>query len=99
MQQAQIFIDKGEWLGSQLLYKFILEFLVKSEVNGATVFEGIAGFGKNHYIKDPRSLFSFDDPPLMITFIDNAEKVHQVLTELRKEMSGGFILTCEVTIY
>ncbi|MDJ1467970.1 DUF190 domain-containing protein [Cytophagaceae bacterium DM2B3-1] len=99
MLQAQIFIDKGERKDSRLLFRYILEFLIIHKIEGATVFEGIAGFGPNQHITDPHSLFSFDEPPVLITFIDQDEKVRQVLTLLRHEMSHGLIITHQVEIW
>jgi PII-like signaling protein len=96
MLQAQIFIDKDEVFGSQPLYEFIVQFLLKHKVAGATAFRGQIGFGEHHQVKRPDSLFSFDEPPMLIIFIDEEEKVLQVLKELRKRVSSGFIVTSKV---
>lgn len=93
MLQAQIYIDKDDLNGTQPLYEFILKFLIKHKIAGATVFEGKAGYGGNKRVNSPSDLFSFDNSPMMITFIDDSEKVRSVLTELRKEVKGGFIVT------
>jgi PII-like signaling protein len=99
MLQAQIFLDKDQWKGNQQLYHFVLEFLIHQKIKGATVFEGIAGFGKKHYIQNPYGLFSFDDLPIMITFVDQEEKIRQVLSLLRQEMNAGYIITHQVEIW
>lgn len=96
MLQAQIFIDKDTFKGSGPLYEYILEFLLRHNIRGATMFRGQMGFGSNQKLKNPDRMFSFDEPPAMIVFIDEAEKVNQVLTELRKEVRAGFIVTSEV---
>ena len=99
MMQAQIYIDKDELKGSQSLNEFIIEFLIHHKVRGATAFRGQFGFGSNQYLKRPDALFSFDEPPMMITFIDEDEKVKSVLTALRKEMKHGLILSIPVEIW
>ena len=96
MLQAQIFIDKDEVYGSQPLYEFIVQFLLKHKVAGATAFRGVIGFGEHHQLKRPDSIFSFDEPPIMITFIDEEEKVLHTLKELRKRVTSGFIVTNKV---
>lgn len=96
MLQAQIFIDADELKGTQPLQEFILQFLIKQNIKGATVFRGRFGFGANQHMKRPNDLFSFDETPLMITFADESEKVRIALTELRKVWKGGFILTHQV---
>jgi len=99
MLQAQIFIDKEELYGSQPLYEYIVHFLLKQKIAGATAFRGTIGFGEHHQVKRPDSIFSFDEPPMLIIFIDEEEKVIRALTALRKEVSSGFIVTSKVEIF
>jgi PII-like signaling protein len=96
MLQAQIFIDKDEVFGSQPLYEFIIQFLLKQHIAGATAFRGVTGFGEHHQLKRPDSLFSFDEPPMLIIFIDEDEKVMKTLAALRQKVSSGFIVTSKV---
>lgn len=91
MLEAQIYFDKDELHGSRPLSEFIMKFLIQQDIAGATAFKGEVGFGKNQVIKNPSRLFSFDDPPMVIVFVDEEDKVRSVLNALRKEMSGGFI--------
>ena len=96
MLQAQIFFDKDDLQGSKPLENYLMEFLIREKISGATAFRGAFGFGANHYMKQPNLLFSFDDPPMVITFTDEADKVRGILTKLRKEFKGGLILTAVV---
>ena len=93
MLQAQIFIDKDDLLNDTSLYDFILQFLLDRQIAGATAFEGLSGFGAQHKIKRPDRGFSFDETPLLITFVDEAEKVKETIKELRKIYRGGFVVT------
>lgn len=93
MLQAQIFIDKNDLQGDQPLYEFIMQFLLLEQIKGATAYKGVMGFGVNQQMKRPDQIFSFDDPPIMITFIDEAAKVLTVLKQLRLQYKGGFIIT------
>ena len=92
MKQAQIFIDKDDLHGTQPVHEFIMQFLLLNHVDGATAFKGIMGFGNNQKMQRPNELFSFDEIPMMITFIDEDAKVDEVLKKLREEYSGGFII-------
>ena len=92
MLEAQIFFDKDELQGSRPLSEFIMKFLIEKDIIGATAFKGEVGFGKNQVIKNPARLFSFDDPPMVIVFVDEETKVRSVLAEFRKEVSSGFII-------
>lgn len=99
MVQAQIFIDKDELHGERKLYEFIMEFLLSRKVSGGTAFEGLIGFGPaDRHLHRPGRLFSFDEPPMMIVFIDEDEKAKKVITELRKEFKGGLIITSKVEV-
>jgi PII-like signaling protein len=99
MIQAQIFIDADELKGVKTLEDFIIHFLIKHKIAGATVFRGRLGFGENQQMKRPFDLFSFDEIPLLITFIDEEDKVKKMLTELRKEWKGGLITTHKVEVW
>ena len=99
MVQVQIFFDKDKFRDDKPLADYIMEFLVENEIRGATTFRGEAGFGESQYISRPGRLFSFDDPPMLITFVDEDEKVKKVLTALRKKIKGGFIVINPVEIW
>ncbi|MEO5979791.1 MAG: DUF190 domain-containing protein [Chryseolinea sp.] len=97
MLQAQIFIDLEDMKGDQSLHDYLIKFLAERNIAGATSFLGYAGFGKHHKIKNPRELFSFDEPPAMIMFIDEVEKVRKIVAELKIVIPGKviFLLNAE----
>ncbi len=70
-----------------------MQLLIQNGIVGATSFTGYSGFGKHQRLKQPGLQFSFDETPLLITFIDEEEKVKEALKELRKQYRGGFIIT------
>lgn len=96
MLQAQIYIDKDELKGSKPLHQFIMQLLIEEGIAGATSFKGETGFGRHHRLKQPTQQFSFDETPMLISFIDDEKKVKNALTELRKQYRGGFIITHSV---
>lgn len=98
MLQAQIFIGNDEWKGEVPLYEYLLRFLAKQKVSGAIVYKAWLGFDGNH-LNRPNDLFSFDETPIIISFFDQEDKVHEVLTLLRKEVKSGLILTHHVDIW
>jgi hypothetical protein len=96
MLQAQIFIDRDDLHEDKPVYEFIMQFLLLNHIDGATVFKGFMGFGSNQKMQRPHELFSFDEPPMMITFIDKDEKVLDTVKKLREEYKGGFVITHSV---
>src|SRR5258706_1137550 len=99
MKQASIFFDKDKYSNDKPMQDYLMEFLVDQGVIGATVFRGEAGFGENHQIKRPGRLFSFDEPPMVITFVDEDERVNKTLTALRAKIKSGFIVVSQVGIW
>jgi PII-like signaling protein len=99
MLKAQIYIDQDELMGDEPLYEFILKFLIGQKIKGATVFRGRFGYGEGQHLNRPNDLFSFDETPAMITFIDDEIKVRDTLTQLRKTVKSGFIITQHVEIW
>lgn len=99
MIQVQIFFDKDKFRDDKPLTDYLMEFLVENEILGATAFRGEVGFGATQKISRPGRLFSFDDPPMLITFIDEDEKVKKVLTIMRKKVKGMFIVMNPVEIW
>lgn len=93
MVQAQIYIDQEKMKGIKPLHQYIMHLLMENGIAGATAFTGYSGFGKHQRLKQPGLQFSFDETPMLITFIDVERKVNAALTELRKEYRGGFIVT------
>lgn len=99
MLQAQIFIDRDDMHEGRSLYEFIMQFLLLHQVEGATAYKGMMGFGHKQKMQRPNELFSFDEQPMMITFIDEATRVKDVLTQLRAEYKGGYIITHPVDLF
>lgn len=93
MLQAHIYINKDELKGESLLHEFIMHFLIETGISGATSFVGYTGFGRHHRLKQPMQQFSFDETPMLIVFIDEDVKVKEAITELRKQYTGGLIIT------
>ena len=96
MLQAQLFIDLDEMRGDQSLHDYVIKFLSEQNIAGATSFRGYAGFGKHHRVKYPRELFSFDETPALVLFVDEDDKVRKAVQELHKVLPGKAIFILHV---
>lgn len=96
MLEAKIFFDKDELTEAQSLEEFIMQFLIHHKIIGATVIRGESGFGPNQLLKRPDMLFSFDEIPMIIMFIDEEEKVRTTLTKLKAQITNCVIITTKV---
>lgn len=99
MLQVQIFIEKDELQGTTPLYEFVMQFLFNQKLKGATLYQAKSGFKENEKLFRPDELFSFDEIPMMITCVDEEEKIKKALTELRKVTNEGFIITHQVDVW
>lgn len=99
MLQAQLFIDKDELKGIKPLHEYIMNYLIENGIAGATAIMGHSGFGRHNRLKQPSQLFSFDEASMLITFIDTEEKVKSVLSGLRAQYRGGYLVTHRVDIW
>lgn len=97
--RAEIYFDKDELSSTSSLHEFIMKSLMDSDIRGATAFQGSLGFGKDHQLKKPNEIFSFDDPPMLIVFVDEETKVRKALSKLRKSMKRGFFFVSKVEEY
>lgn len=89
----RIFTDEDAKREGMPLYKFVLEKAKERGLSGATVFRGIAGFGRSKKLREP-SLLSFKSHlPVVIEIIDQEEKIRAFLEEMKNEC--GCIYTLE----
>lgn len=81
------------------LYLAVLEFLRREGCAGATVERGLAGFGANSRIKTASLLELSLDLPVVITWVDRADRVDRVLPKLAPMLPAGLVTVEDVYIY
>lgn len=96
--KVHIYLSEGARHHGVPVYSSILDYLFKSGVAGATVFKGVAGFGREHRMHAAHLLDISDYLPVVIVFIDTKEKVDAVLPEIQKLTGSGLIEVQETTI-
>lgn len=96
----RIFTDEDAKKEGIPLHKFILERAKELGLSGATVFRGIAGFGRSKRFREP-SLLSFKSHlPIVVEIIDREEKIRAFLESLRDECGCIYTLEeVEVVVY
>ena len=80
--------------GHDPLWQTILDYLHDHGAAGATVFRGLAGFGAHSHIHMARLADVLPDLPMVIDWIDSAERVDELLPHLCELVQAGTI-TCE----
>jgi PII-like signaling protein len=97
-KKVTIYVGQDQKYHGDSVYAAILEFLFRSNVSGAMVTRGIAGFGADHHMHTDRILALTENLPMKVEFIETPEKIAELLPKL-KEMAGtGLIAMCEVEV-
>lgn len=97
-KRVTIFIGESDRWHHQTLHTAIVEMLRKEGCAGATVVKGVEGFGKNSRIHTANVLRLSEDLPVIITFIDTAERVERVMAAIDEMVSGGLVIVEDVHV-
>ncbi len=96
MWQLTIRIKKNDEVGGKRLQVLIMDFLVKSGVEGATVWTGVNGFGKRG-----KSTMHLEgvvvNMPMIIEVVDLKEKLEPLLVELKHIIGDDGLVTVHET--
>src|ERR1700757_1126060 len=92
-----IYVDESDmWGGAQPLYEAIVRRLPQLSIAGATGQFGIMGFGSHQKVHHKRLFGISDDKPVVITTVDNEEKLRKVLPEIRGMVREGLMVLLDV---
>jgi CBS domain-containing protein len=97
-QQVWIFVKESDQWQHRPLFLAVLEFLRREGIAGATVFRGIAGYGARGHVHTASLVELSSDLPLVIIFIDRAERVERIMPQLSAMVQFGLISTAPVTV-
>jgi uncharacterized protein len=96
MWQLMIRIKRNDEVGGKRLEKLIIDYLIKANVGGATVWTGVDGFGKRG--KSTLHLEGVTvNMPLIIEVVDAQEKLEPLLLELKQLIGDDGLVTIQET--
>jgi PII-like signaling protein len=90
-KQVTIFVNEDTQHHLTSLYESILTFLMHKGVAGATVTRALAGFGAHRILRTPKIEALSEHLPMRVEFIENAEKVDELLLTLYDMVTDGLI--------
>lgn len=98
MYCLSIRIKKNDTSDGKRVHNVILDILKKSKISGATVWSGVAGYGKRG-----KSNFQIEgisvNMPLIIEVVDEIPKIESVLPDIKKVVGdNGLVTVCEVGV-
>lgn len=96
MVEIKFFLDENDLYQDKPKHEYIMRYLMHHSIMGASVFSAIIGYGHKHHLHHPQNLGNVDENPIMIMFIDEEEKVEQVLPHLKEVLNQGLIVKTKV---
>lgn len=88
---VRIFIGESDRWHHQPLSNAILERLRREGFAGATVFQGVAGFGARSILHTSHLLRLSEDLPVVIEVVDTSEHVERLIPILDEMVSEGLV--------
>ncbi|HET9224742.1 MAG TPA: DUF190 domain-containing protein, partial [Roseiflexaceae bacterium] len=90
-RQVWIFFNERDQWQHRPLFVAVVELLRREGIAGATVLRGLAGYGARSHIHIATLVELSDNLPIVVTFVDRADKVEQVLPRLTEIVQVGLI--------
>lgn len=97
-QHVWIFVKESDQWHHQPLFLAILDLLRREGIAGATVLHGIAGYGAHGQIHTATLVELASDLPLVIIFVDRADRVDRIMPQLTAMVQGGLISMMPVQV-
>lgn len=90
--------ENDRWEGEPL-YEAIVRRAAQLDIAGATVYRGILGYGAHKRIHRHKTMTFSSDDPIMISMVDEEEKINQMIAALDTMVSGGCLIAIsDVTV-
>ena len=97
-RRVTVYIGESDRFEGKPLFEAIVETLRREGCAGATVLRGIEGFGRASRIHTASILRLSEDLPVVIEWVDAAERVERVLPLLSGMVEGGLVTLEDVEI-
>ncbi len=98
IQRVRIYLNERDQAESQPLYLAVLERLRREGATGATALRGIAGFGAGSRLRTS-GIADFTPAPIVIEWVDRAERVARVLPALDDLLPNALITIEDLRAY
>ncbi|HUO34733.1 MAG TPA: DUF190 domain-containing protein [Candidatus Acidoferrum sp.] len=97
-KMMRIFIGENDKWGGQPLYKALIESMRANDIAGATVYQGILGYGANRRIHKDSALHLSHDRPMMLSVVDTEEKLRAYFPVLDGMVQQGLVVLSDVDV-
>lgn len=97
-KMLRIYVGEGDRWDGAPLYEAIVRTLRSMDLAGASVFQGIMGYGAGQRVHKSGFLGMSRDLPMLITTIDADEKIQDAITALDDMVDEGLIVLSNVEV-
>jgi len=97
-KMLRVYIDEDDKWEGEPLYEAIVKKLRMMDIAGATVYQGIMGYGAHQRMHKSGFLGIKHNLPLMITVVDSAEKIRRAIIALDEMVDEGLIVMSDVEV-
>ncbi len=94
----RVFIGEQDKLNGKPLYEQIVMRARELNMAGATVLQGILGFGADSRIHSAKILRLSEDLPIVVEIVDTEEKINSILPFLDETVHEGMITLEKVKV-
>ncbi|HTR48097.1 MAG TPA: DUF190 domain-containing protein [Verrucomicrobiae bacterium] len=94
----RIFIGENDKWHDKPLHTALVESMRANDIAGATVYQGILGYGANKRIHKDTALHLSHDRPVMLSVVDTEEKLRAFFPVLDRMVPQGLVVFSDVDI-
>jgi len=94
----RIFVGENDKWHDKPLYRALVESMRANDIAGVTVYQGILGYGANRRIHKDSALHLSHDRPIMLTVVDNEEKLRAFFPMLEQMVQQGLVVLSDVDV-
>jgi PII-like signaling protein len=94
----RIYIGENDKWRDKPLHQAILESMRANDIAGATVYQGILGYGANRQIHEQKALSLSQHRPILLSVVDAEEKLRAFLPILDDMVQQGLVVFSDVDI-
>jgi len=98
-KMLRVYIGEHDKWEGEPLYEAVVKRAAQLDIAGATVYRGILGYGAHKRLHRHKTLTFSADDPIMITMVDEEEKINKMLSAVETMVTGGcMIALSDVTV-
>jgi PII-like signaling protein len=94
----RIYIGENDKWRDKALHKALIESMRANDIAGATIYQGILGYGANRRIHKDSTLHLSHDRPVMLSVVDTEEKLKAYFPILDEMVQQGLVVLSDVDI-